>query len=279
MRIINRYFSFGLLVILLAVLAGCARQTRSISHSGYREGASYGYYAPAEPGSDPAFTYKGELNEFDVLGIAPGEAASEAEIRRTLDNSRRISLRAGGSLLLIQSGSQFPDGPMVSELNKNFRVVPFSGVPGLCRYTAAGAGRVQMDAESYSKSLRLAAARAGAETIVCYWGVLESESEHLPTKTVSWVPVLTWVIPDEKQHMRIRLKIALVDVRSGSWAVFSPTPFQDDRASIGPRRAVADQKQVELLKNKAYASAVSELARLYLEVASAADTQQPTPAR
>jgi hypothetical protein len=150
---------------------------------------------------------------------------------------------------------------MVSELSKKILVVPFSGVP-----SAAGEpdGRIKnRDPENYAKSLRLAAARGGAETIVCYWGVLESESEDLATKTVSWVPVLTWMIPDERQHMRIRLKVALIDVRSGNWAVFSPNTFEEVRASSSPRRAAVDQKQVQRLKTNAYTSAAVELVKLY----------------
>ena len=51
--------------------------------------------------------------------------------------------------------------------------------------------------------------------------------------------------------MRIRVKVALVDVRSGNWAVFSPEAFDDSRASTSLRRGAKDQQQVELLKAKA----------------------------
>ncbi len=124
------------------------------------------------------------------------------------------------------------------------------------------------DPESYSKSLRLAAARGGNEVIVCYWGVLESASEKLATKTVSWVPGFNWMLPDEKQHMRIRLKVALVDVRTGDWAIFSPKPFDDDRISISPRRAATDQELVERLKLKAYEMAAKDLVDRYSDLAS-----------
>ena len=59
-------------------------------------------------------------------------------------------------------------------------------------------------------------------------------------------------MPDEKQHMRIRLKVALLDVRSGNWAVFSPKPFADARLTASPGRGDVDQKQVERLKQLAY---------------------------
>jgi len=100
------------------------------------------------------------------------------------------------------------------------------------------------------------------------FGSLESASEKLATKTVSWVPGFNWMLPGEKQHMRIRLKVALVDVRIGDWAIFSPKPFDDDRISISPRRAATDQKLVERLKLKAYEMAAKDLVDRYSDLAS-----------
>jgi hypothetical protein len=252
----------SILVLMLACVffAGC-KSVRSISHSGYRAGGSY-------VGSDPGFEYRGELSEFDVLGIMRREITSEAEIQRALDTAKPIKLRSGASLVLIQSGAQFPDAAMVSGLSRYFTVAPFSGVPPL-RRSSTGLQTESLDPESYAKSLRLTAARGGNDFIVCYWGVLESESERLPTKTVSWVPIVNWVLPDEVQHARIRLKMALIDVRSGHWTVFSPKAFESGRLSISPRRSVADQKQVEALKQKAYEAGVKALLKSYSEVAMA----------
>ncbi len=244
------------LILLMAcvLLTSCAKRTRSISHSAWQEQPAYCAHQPSR-GSDPVFQYRGELSEFDVLGITRDEQASEADIRHALDSARRVRLAPGSSILLIQSGALFPDTVMVSELSKHFRVVPFSGVP------SSNSGVT--DPESYSRSLRLAAARGGNDKILCYWGMLESASERLPTKTVSWVPIVNWVLPDESQRMRIQLKLALLDVRTGDWAILSPTSFDSQRISIKPRREVTDQKQIERLKERAYASAVRELVQTY----------------
>src|SRR5690348_4826402 len=102
-----------LLILACAVLAGCQKSTRSISHSGYpQKGAYCGDGAPAVA-SDPAFEYRGELSEFDVLGIPRGEFTSEADIQRALAASKPVHVRPGSSVLLIQSGALFPDGAMV----------------------------------------------------------------------------------------------------------------------------------------------------------------------
>jgi hypothetical protein len=245
-----------LFTIACALLAGCGT-TRSISNSGYREDYAVGF-APRANGSDPGYTYRGELSEFDVLGITRGQTTTEQDIQRALDNAKAVTLNADSSILLIQSGAMFPDAPMVSELSKHFRVTPFSGVPTITRnnreYTTES-----RDPQSFAQSLRLAAARGGNDVILCYWGILESATEDLATKTVSWVPVVNWIVPDEKQHMRIRLKLALIDVRSGNWSVLSPNAFEDARISTSPRRGVKDQQQVELLKIKAYEASVKDL--------------------
>ena len=246
-----------LLIIGGVLLAGCSTSIRSISHSGYPAGTTY----RTQPGTtaDAAFEYRGELSEFDVLGIPRGEITSEADIGRALETARHLKLRPSSSVLLIQSGALFPDGPMVTELSKHFHVVPFSGVPEVRYSMRAGPQTESSDPEGYAKSLRLIAARGGAEYILCYWGMLESDSDRLPTKTVSWVPIVNWLLPDEKEHLRIQLKMALVDVRTGNWSVLSPKLLENARITISPRRAAVDQAQVERLKRLAYQASVTEL--------------------
>jgi len=252
-----------LVVAACAWLAGC-KSTRPISDSAYREPVVTSGTSPAGH-SDQAFRYRGELSEFDLLGVTRNQSAFEEDIQQALDKARAIRLKPNSTILLIQSGAVFPDGPMVAELSKHFTVVPFTGRPG----DSIG-GLETGDSAALSRSLRLAAARAGAETILCYWGILESAQERLATKTVSWVPLVTWFVPDERQHLRVRLKLALVDVRTGDWSVLSPPPFDSRALSVGPRRAVADQKLVERLKSQAYGASVVEMMRVYSdEIASA----------
>lgn len=248
------------------LLAGCHTQSRSISHSDYHGSGRGSDYAARSNGSDPGFEYRGELSEFDVLGITRGGVASDTEIEQALAKAKSVRLQRNSTILLVQSGAMFPDGPMVAELSRYFRVVPFSGVPPVSQMPASG--RFESGyAEGYSRSLRLAAARGGDDVILCYWGILESENAKLATKTVSWVPVMNWFVPDEKEHMRVRLKMALVDVRTGNWSVLSPAPVDDARLSTSPRRGVADRKLVENLKQKAYATGAKELLRQYSDIA------------
>jgi hypothetical protein len=254
-------FKICSLLALCGLLAGCGG-VRSISNSSYRGDETTGHYAPRVNNSDPGFAYRGELSEFDVLGIERGEAASEQDIQRALDSAKAVKLNANSSVLLIQSGAIFPDATMVKELGKYFRVSPFPGVPPSSHGEVETASQSR-DPESFAQSLRLAAARGGNDVIICYWGILESEKQDLATKSVSWLPTVGWVLPDEKQHMRIRLKLALIDVRSGNWSVISPEAFDDARMSTSLRRGAKDQQQVELLKAKAYEAGVKELVQRY----------------
>lgn len=250
---IQRCSLFRLTLVCLAAtglvfLTGCA--TRSISDSGYRGGNYHN-------GS----LYRGELSEFDVLGADRDQTITDADIAKALDNPARVKLRRGSSLVLIQSGAMMPDEPMAEALGRFVSVVPFSGWP-----TDGQRGVVKPDSEtrsSYAKSLRLAAAKGGCETIVCYWGMLETARKGLASKPVSWVPIVGWSLPDEKQLMRIRLKVAVIDVRAGHWSVFSPEPFEDQAVSANYGREAADQSQVQKLKQKAYEAAVKDLLRIY----------------
>lgn len=235
----------GLLVLLfLVVLNGCA--TRSISNSGYNPGDYYGR------GADNPL-YKGELSEFDVLGIDAGKDIEEQDIAAAVATKKdRLTLRKGDSILLIQSGTMMPDQDMTESAEKYFSVSVFTGMPEKDKKANV----------SYAKALRLAAAKAGIDKILVYWGVLESGTKNLVTKTVSWVPIVGSAIPDQSQEIRIRLKVALVDVKKGQWEIFVPKVFEDTAFSASLTRERSDQQQVALLKTKAYQAAIeSTLAR------------------
>lgn len=228
----------GVLMLLMGV--GCG--ARSISNSGYR-GGYYGYHRDSS-------LYRGELTVFDVIGVDAGREYSDKDIADALDAKKPgLSLRKGHSVMLVQSGAMIPDEKMVENMEKFYTVSVFSGVPEKAKNSNL----------SYSQGLRYAAAKGGMEKIVAYWGILECGRRDLGTKTVSWVPVIGRAIPDEKQEMRIRLKVAVIDVRTGQWDMFTPRVFDGSASSTRTNRESSDQKQVALLKAKAYEEAVSAI--------------------
>jgi hypothetical protein len=236
-----------LAMAMLIVLSGCATQ-RSVSSSGYYPGGNNG-----RGGDNPL--YKGELSEFDVLGIDPGKEITEQDIAAAASGKKeRLSLREGEPLLLIQSGAMIPEQEMTSRLEKYFPVSVYTGVPEQGN-KAEG---------SYAKALRFAAAKAGIDKILVYWGMLETETRDLATKNVSWVPIVGWVIPDQTQLIRVRLKVALVDVKSGQWEVFVPKVYEDTAYSASLDREQSGLQQVAQLKSKLYQAAVESIVARYL---------------
>jgi hypothetical protein len=242
-KIYSKQLHWLVLVSLVMLLSACVR---SISDSGY--------YADSDRRGSRASNpfYRGELSEFDVLGIDPKVSVTEADIEKAFTAKTRITVPKGSAIMLIQSGAMIPDDVMKG-LEKYYNVSVFTGVPG-----EGGA-----QGKSYAMALRLAAAKGGYEKMLVYWGLLESGRENLATKVVSWVPIVGWALPDETQRMRIRMKVAIVDVRSGQWDMFSPEPFEDVGASGLYTRVSSDQAQVATLKDRAYKSTVDDLVKRY----------------
>lgn len=77
------------------------------------------------------------------------------------------------------------------------------------------------------------------------------------------MPFVGGVIPDESQEMRIRLKVAIIDVKSGQWDIFTPEPFHDAITSAHYMRESSDQGQVFMLKAKAYEATVEDVIKRY----------------
>ncbi|MES2318258.1 MAG: aminopeptidase [Pseudomonadota bacterium] len=219
---------------LMLLMTGCA--TRSISDSDREPaGAGYGYRSSSNP------FYKGELSELSVLGIESGKSVSEVDIEAALAAKRKFAIPKGAALMLVQSGAMMPDEVMASAMEKYYKVTGFTGVPEKIYGN-----------DNYSRMLRLAAARGGNDKMVVYWGLLESGQVNRASKVVSWLPFVGGLLSDETQRMRIRLKVAVVDVKTGQWEMFMPTPFEDTDTSGRYTRISADQAQVALLKGKGY---------------------------
>jgi hypothetical protein len=66
------------------------------------------------------------------------------------------------------------------------------------------------------------------------------------------VPIVGNIVPDERQHMRIRLKAAVINVATGAWEFVTAEVKGDSRTSARINRKGSDQKQVLELKAKGY---------------------------
>ena len=234
---------FSLAIIL--TFGGC--RSRSISSiSGYSDNDGY----------------RGELNELSVLGVRIDENVTDSDISAVLAarEGKPVVLKRGDVLAVIQSGARFPDKEMSDPLETLSKVVPLSGVP-----PKHGRERKNKDPIRIDRSLRMAAAKGGAHKLLVYWGILESAAEpEQAAKQLSWVPLLGRAIPDETQHVQIRVKAALIDVATGNWTMIRTEPMQDKRMSSRLTRESTDLKQIISLKEKAYAQFAQDLKTRFL---------------
>jgi hypothetical protein len=228
----------------MILLAGCS--TRSISNSGFKDNGRRGTQLGG---------YTGELSELDVIGVTADATVTEADIQAAVRSPAGAQLSRTSRVLLIQSGADFPDAPMLEAMQSRFNVASFSGRPQ--SKTDAG--------PAFSKTLRLVAARGGFDKIVCYWGVLESERKDQLTSTISWIPIVGYVIPDERENMRIRLKAAIVDVATGRWTFVNPPSSASSKLTWVLSREEKDRELVHKLKAEGYQSLARALAEHHAE--------------
>jgi hypothetical protein len=198
---------------------------RSISDAGYRNSG----------GSSPL--YRGEIHDLDLVGYG------DPDLR-----GGEVTLRGNQSLLVIQSGALMPDQDMLDLLSPRFRIGILSGIP----YDTVGA----------TPDYQVAARRGGYDAILCYWGVLESARTDNAGKAASWVPIAGFFVHDEEQRVRIRLKLIVVDVATGDWAMLLPEAADDLRTSAFVSRESSDQEQVAALKRRGYAAASAALQQM-----------------
>jgi hypothetical protein len=190
-----------------------------------------------------------QLKENDVLGLKASDKITDREISRILDETRTLSLKHASTVLVVQSGARHPDKEMSDALSPDFTVIPYTGVPSeLCSKN-----------EEVSKALRLAAAHSKAETILVYWGQLELKRDEMPTGIVSWVPVVDFMVPDEYQKMRMSLKVALIDVRTGQWATFRTEPIEDEMLTTRYAREHEQKWPMQGVKQRLYQASVRQL--------------------
>ena len=229
--------------ILGLLFTGCTSNVayRSADFSGNK---TYKKGAPIGP----------QLKENEVLGLRASEKLTDKEIQRVLDETRSLQLKQGSTILLVQSGAAHPDKAMIDELSNHFVVVPHTGIPS----------EVCSDSDDISKALRLAAAQSKAESIVVYWGKLELKRDDLPTSIVSWVPVIDFTVPDEYQRVRMHLKLALIDVRTGNWATFRTEPVESDSLTTRYAREHEQKWLLENMKRSLYQASVRKLVGSYV---------------
>jgi hypothetical protein len=229
-----------LIGLLFIFLGGCT--TKSISETGYAQKDRHGR---TDQGYDTQQSK--ELNELQVLGIKHLSKITEENISEVLTTSSSVDLPKGDSILLIQSGADFPDSEMIESMSEYWDVNILSGSND--KYTDG----------NLNKALRYIAASGGNKHLVVYWGIVETAKKNLDSKGISWVPFIGWAIPDENTQMRISLKFAIIDVENGSWKMFQPSAVEEEFMSSVIGREGKEQQKVIELKKLVYANAAKQI--------------------
>jgi len=154
--------------------------------------------------------------------------------------------------MLIQSGAMIPDEDMVKGMEKYYSVSVFTGVP------TEGGTRETLTPKRCGLRCKGWTRKIGGVL-----GVTRNWARRLGNQGCVVDTIIGGAIPDQTQRMRIRMKVAIVDVKSGQWDMFSPSPFEDTDASGRYSRVSSDQAQVAILKNKAYNATVDDVIKRF----------------
>ncbi|MEM6911101.1 MAG: hypothetical protein AAF555_05905 [Verrucomicrobiota bacterium] len=197
--------------------------------------------------------YRGELATADLLGLSSAASPTEAAIQSALRRGKAgVNLSPGARVMLLQSVALRPDPELLSAMNAYFDPQVFSGIP------PKGGGSPEMQA----KSLRLAAARAGASHVICVFGTLETSESQTPGAALSWVPLGGELVPDKDRRTRINLTALVMNVSSGNWRSVSSASVGRRHVSAGLNRSLAWDQQVLALKSQAYPLLAKEITAL-----------------
>jgi hypothetical protein len=193
------------------------------------------------------------LTETDVLGFDGAQRVSEEEIAKAATPRGKIQIKRGAAVMLIQAGVSVPEEAMQREAANHFSVTPFSG---LTQQKNGGA-----DSANVSRALRLTAAKGGNDFLIVYWPAIEGAQQT--NGTLEWRAV-KGDIPFEAEQVRARLRVLIVDVKTGQWAVATPETLEDKSARGGWFRKRTSAQRVANLKERAYKHALQEVLRVVL---------------
>jgi len=211
-------------VIAIAALAGCS----GISGPG---GGGRGGPGGGGPERDkqklPAMNPQ-ELSEYQVLGISIYRKIEESDIAKRLREPHKFALNPNSCIVVAQSGAETPDKALVEALAKRFKVSIMSGVPDYeqlgtydededFRGPTSPHGRQMINNVRLDKAFRLAAAKAGADTIVVVWK--KSAGKGIPG-----------------------VRAAVIDVESGKWEIISPLADEEVEADNADAKAESRKK-------------------------------------
>lgn len=199
--------------------------------------------------SDPSGRGHGhDLSLYELTGQAGGDNVTEAQIasaRRAGGRTGSLPPR-GAKVLLVQSGAHQPDDELISAYRPYCQPVIWDGrAPGGNEERKTSGGAV-------GRKLRLVAAEQGCSHVIVIFGEIQSDSHALPTKAVTWVPVVGHIVPSERSGTRLVAQALILETGSGRYLTVAARTQQTSGVTTEEGAYGVDSRRSLRLKAKAY---------------------------
>jgi hypothetical protein len=174
--------------------------------------------------SDPNGSgHSSDLSLYELTGQSSNIEVTEADIsaaRRRGGSAGSLPVK-GARVLLVQSGAHQPDGELVAAFRPYCEPVMWDG-----RGPATPQDGEKPTGATLSRRLRLAAAQQRCSHVIVVFGEIQSDSRSLPTRAVSWVPVVGGLVPSKHSGTRLLAQALIMETATSRYTLAAAAPQQ-----------------------------------------------------
>lgn len=250
-----RYKSSLLPIIIVGVIfiSGCTKKSSSID-------------AQKSQNNRVVQISNAQLTDQDVFGneLTLSDITEEDIQNAVADAKDEFTIPLHSSVILIQSGAKAPDALMQQKMGKFYQISTFSGIPVVKRKVKnKDDNDTGGDEVNYMQALRYIAAKGRQKAIIVYWSTLEVGKFNTETKSVQWETWNSKNVPSGDYSLRYLTRVALTDVATGEWSVYSPANVE--MRNIHKELASTDSfsKIIDELKESTYDWVSKDLVNRY----------------
>ena len=185
-----------------------------------------------------------DLNLYELTGQSATRQVTEADIAAARSGGGRAGSLPprGARVLLVQSGAHQPDQELQNAFRPYCQPVLWNGRSESSPQEEDGEKRV---AASAGRRLRLVAAQQGCSHVIVIFGEIQSDSRNLPTAAVSWLPVVSSIVPSQHSGTRLLAQAIILETASARYTTVTAAPressgitTEDGGDNINSRRAL-----------------------------------------
>lgn len=248
-----KLLSLPITIVGVLFLSGCANKSASID-------ALKSQNSRVVQESNP------QLTDQDVFGNELTlSSITEEDIQNAVTDAKgAFTIPLQSPIILIQSGSKAPDALMQQEMKKFYQISTFSGIPVVKRKVKNKNDDGSVDDEvNYMQALRYIAAKGRQKAIIVYWSTLEIGKLNTETKSVQWETWNSKNVPSGDYSLRYLTRVALTDVASGEWSIYSPSNVEMRNIHKELTSTDSSIKIIDELKQNTYEWISKDLANRY----------------